>query len=380
MKKDKQKALMIDSLITNDYSLFLCNELANQGVDISLVITEDRDISITTSFNLFRLMPSKNQSKSKLLKVLIFPIYLLKVLVLIFKEKFTIVHYQFFRLKSIESLFCIFLKKLNIRIIHTAHEVLLPGENKLEIFFNKLIYKYSDALLVHSKVNKAAICNSYKVDPKKIFVVPHGSFNFYDKSSEITSEKARVELGISQNKIVLLYFGFIKPYKGLDILLTCFEEWKENNLTLIIAGDVESNQLKDELLLRLKRVPKNLSILTDLNFIEPSKIPIYFNAADMVVLPYKKITHSGVLHLAYSFAKPVLATKVGDFEESIDNFKSGLLVNPDDISDLSKALKKITSGELDLKSMGEYAKKINDERYSWENSANGLIEIYKSLV
>ena len=258
--------------------------------------------------------------------------------------------------------------------------MLLPDENKMEIIFNKLIYKYSDALVVHSKVNKETICRIYKVDPKKIFVVPHGSFNFYDKSTEITSEKARVELGISQNKIVLLYFGFIKPYKGLDILLTCFEEWKENNLTLIIAGDVESNQLKDELLLRLKRVPKNLSILTDLNFIEPSKIPIYFNAADMVVLPYKKITHSGVLHLAYSFAKPVLATKVGDFEESIDNFKSGLLVNPDDISDLSKALKKITSGELDLKSMGEYAKKINDERYSWENSANGLIEIYKSLV
>lgn len=358
MKIENLKVLMIDSLVGNDYSLFLCNELAKQKVDVSLVMTVDRKISFETFFNVIKIMPSKNPDISRFKKTLIFPLYFFKLIKLIYRQNFRIVHYQFFRLKTIESFFYILLKFFRVKLIHTVHEVLPIEKGNNEIYFDKLIYKFSDALIVHSKRNMNDLSINYKIAHDKLYVTPHGSFNFYEGTSKLSIESARKELKIDINKKVILFFGAIKKYKGVDSLLNALQNYTENDLTLIIAGEIESKEIETDLLERIKKVPLNVTIITIFEFIEHSKIPIYFTASDIIILPYKKLTHSGVLHLAYSFSKPVIATKVGDFEESIENFKSGLLVNPNDDLELLNAIKKMTSGELDLKSMGDYAKNL----------------------
>ncbi len=377
MKNHVIKVLMIDSLIGNDYSLFLCSELIKQGVEVSLIITEDRKVSLEANFDLIRIMPSKDSKKSKINKFLSFPRYLSKIIILIFQGNYEIIHYQFFRFKSLESIFFAFLKMLPVKTFHTAHDVVLVNEKKISMIYNKIIYKFSDALIVHSEKNKKQLSYYYKIPSEKIYVTPHGSFDFYKDTNKINTESAKKELGIQPEQIVLLFFGFIKEYKGLDILLEAINRISDIKLTLIIAGEFESVDLKDRTLRQIKKLPLNITIINRFGFVEPEEIPIYFTVSDIVVLPYKTISHSGVLHLAYSFSKPVLVTNVGDFEESIENGKSGILIKQCNSSAVYEAIKKITEGLYDLKSMGKYAKMLNDEKYSWEMSAIKLKEVYE---
>ncbi len=371
---------MIDSLVGSDYSLFLCDELIDQGVDVSLVMTEDRNIGVESKVKIFRLMPSKSLHKSKVKKAFYFPKYLLRIVKLINKGKYDIIHYQFFRLKSIECIFFFVLKFLNIKIFHTAHEVLPTNNYKLESIYDKIIYKLSDVLLVHSERNKNDLIKYYRVAPEKVFVIPMGGARFYKEEEEINTETARERLKIDLSKKVILFFGAIKLYKGLDVLLRAINHYDKNDLVLIIAGAFDSKELEAEIISAIKNVNKNVQIITKFGYVKPSEIPIIFSASDIVVLPYKRITHSGVVHLAYSFAKPVLATKVGDFEDTIKHHKTGILIEPNDDRELLDAIIQITSGSLDLKLMGKYAKELNDREYSWAVCAGRLKERYTSFI
>lgn len=379
MEMNNNKILMIDSLIGNDYSIFLCNELVKQGIDVSLLLTEDRVINVKTNFNILRIMPSKDSKKSKIKKIIAFPVYMIKIIKLIFKNNYKIVHYQFFRYKSIETFFYVLLKLFPVKLFHTAHDVILVNEKKINMFYNKVIYKFSDAIIVHSEKNKQQLSDLYKICNKKIFVTPHGSFDYYRGSTTIDSNFYKTKFAVTKNQLVLLFFGFIKEYKGLDLLLEAMHNIKNLNLALIIAGRFESIEIKNNIMKQIKNLPPNITIIKDFDFIDEEKIPIYFTIADIVVLPYKRISHSGVLHLAYSFSKPVLATNVGDFDESVENFKSGLLVEPN-VDSIQTAIERIVSDDLDLRSMGLYANKLNSSKYSWTASAIKLKSAYEVIL
>lgn len=127
-----------------------------------------------------------------------------------FKYDYRIIHYQFFRLKSIETFFYIFLKLLGVKLVYTAHEVLPVEKSNKEIYFDKLIYKFSDALIVHSKRNMNDLSVNYKIALEKIYVTPHGSFDFYEGNSRINIESARKELGIDNSKKVMLFLELLK--------------------------------------------------------------------------------------------------------------------------------------------------------------------------
>ena len=379
MHTKKPKILMIDALIGNDYSLFLCRELINQGVDVSLIMTEDRKISIDTNFSIIKIMPSKDSKKNKIFKIISFPIYLLKIVSLIFRENYTIVHYQFFRSKSLESLFFVLLKLLPVKTFFTAHDVVLVNEKKINIRFNSIVFRFANAIIVHSEKNKKALADNYKISDKKIFVTPHGSFDFYKGIQNIGVRTEKIGLSIKSAQPVMLYFGFIKEYKGLDLLLEALKQIKDTNITLIIAGEFENITLKNKIIACIKGLPPNISIIEKFSFIPHNDIPVYFSVSDIVVLPYKRISHSGVLHLAYSFSKPVLATNVGDFDESIENGRSGILVEKDNLSGMIDAIQKISRGVYDLKRMGVYAQELNANKYSWEVSAKKLKEVYEGI-
>lgn len=370
---------MIDSLVGNDYSLFLCNELAKQGVDITLILTEDRIVSVPINFNLLKIMPSKDPSRSKFRKTLVFFIYFLKVMKLVLRNNFKIIHYQFFRHKGIETIFYIFLKILPVKLVHTAHDVILVNEHRVFIILNKIIYKFSDAIIVHSNKNKMHLIKFYRVKENKIFITPHGSFDYYNKTFHDDKETFKSQLGINKNQLTLLFFGFIKEYKGLDLLLDAIKNITTIKLNLIIAGKFESEKIKKDIINRINQLPSNITLIKDFNFIDESKISLYFNIADIVILPYKRISHSGILHLAYSFSKPVLVTNVGDFDEFVENFKSGLIVDANSES-IKNAIENILAYNLNLRSMGLYAYELNQSKYTWEISALKLNSVYKILL
>ena len=384
MSVNKIKVIMIDSWVGkdgNDYALHLCKALKKAGIDITLVVTDDNVDDGTIDFPFLPISPSKTKSVSKYKKLFKYYNYLLNVYKLIRKEKYDVIHFQFFRRRRIESLYFLMLKLIRIKLAHTVHDVTPLNENKLDHFFSLMVYKTADVLFVHSNSNKKAL-QQLKLSEEKIKVVPHGDFDTFIPDQIITKPEARKFFGLTQEQNIILFFGAIKEYKGLDILLNSlsFASDKINNLTLLIAGMPDPIELKFEYKNIISDLPKEINVIFHDKFIPNVDVEKYFIASDVVLLPYRRISHSGVLHLAYSFGRPVIATNVGDFEETIDEGKSGFVLASNSPENLAEKIIQAFSNRPKLEEMGRYARHLSETKYTWEKSAELMKPIYEKMI
>jgi glycosyltransferase involved in cell wall biosynthesis len=160
---------------------------------------------------------------------------------------------------------------------------------------------------------------------KKCLVSPHPLFDNF--GPPIDKKLARQHVGLQEEHNVLLFFGFIRPYKGLDLLLDAMAKINNSNLKLIIAGEFYTDEkpyfdMAENLGIADKLIWKN-------HFIANEEVGQYFCAADLIVQPYKHATQSGVTQIAYHFEKPMIVTDVGGLAEMVPDGVSGYLVNPD---------------------------------------------------
>jgi glycosyltransferase involved in cell wall biosynthesis len=375
------KVLMIDPWIGNDYSLFLCSKLSSHGVDVSLIVNEDRRVP-PQNFEMIKILPSKQKSFSKIKKFQKYFAYLGRLYSMMNKNEYNIVHFQAFRRRRMESLFFFLLSLKKINLVYTVHDVDPLDWSRTDKLLNNIIYSSATRLIAHSETNKKLLENKYGVDGNKISVVPHGSFDESYPENSISQADAREKLGLNENHNVILFFGAVKEYKGIDLLLKAAAKASEKikDLVLVIAGKAEHDSLEEEYLEQIKKIESPLTVIPHFKFIEKNEVEIYFRAADAAALPYRIISHSGVLHLAYSYGKPVIASRVGDFEEFIHEDETGFLSDKENIGQLSDSIIKAFSSKNKLKEMGEYARKINSEQYSWDASAGKLKEVYKFIT
>ena len=373
---------MVDSSVGNDYALILCKALKKAGIDISLVVTEDIIDDGTTEYPLLPLSPPKAKNISKFKKFFKYYKYLLDIYKLIRQEKYNVIHFQFFRRRRTDSLYFAMLKLIGVKLAHTVHDVTPLNKNKIDHLFNLLVYKKADILFVHSNSNKRILAQQIRLNEEKIKVVPHGDFDTFIPDQIVTKSEARKFFNLSQEQNVILFFGAIKEYKGLDILLNSlsFASKKINNLTLIIAGWVDNKKFELQCRNIISKLPKEIKVIYHAGFIPSAEVPKYFIASDVVVQPYRRISHSGVLHLAYSFGKPVIATNVGDFEETIEQGKSGFVLSSNTQENLSEKIIQAFSDKLKLEEMGKYARHLSETKYSWENSAELMKLIYEKMI
>lgn len=164
---------------------------------------------------------------------------------------------------------------------------------------------------------------------------PHPLFDNFGKA--ISKYEACQKLGIDVQTNYLLFFGFIREYKGLDLLLEAFNDkyFKEHNIKLIIAGEFYCDE-KPYLEL-INKFDLNQQVILKTDFVPDNEVVNYFCAADMVVQPYKHATQSGVTQIAYHFEKPMLVTNVGGLPELVPHEKAGYVVNPS-VNEIRKAL------------------------------------------
>ena len=388
MSVTKIKVLMIDSSIEkdgNDYALHLCKALKKAGIDISLVVIEDYTNNGITDYPLIPLAPSKAKNISKVKKIFKYYNYLLGIYKLIRQEKYDVIHFQFFRRRRIESLYFSMLKFLGIKLAHTVHDVTPLNESKIDHLFNLLVYKSADILFVHSNTNKKTLAQLINIDEEKIKVVHHGDFDTYIPDRIISKSEARNFFDLSSEQNVILFFGAIKEYKGLDTLLDSlpFASIKINNLTLIIAGmagDAETRGLVLQYKDMISKLRKEIKVIFHDEFIPNAEVAKYFIASDVVVLPYRRITHSGIPHIAYSFGRPVIATNVGDFEEVIEEGKSGFVLSSNSHENLSEKIIQAFSDRQKLEEMGKYARHLSETKYTLKNTAELMKPIYEKMI
>jgi glycosyltransferase involved in cell wall biosynthesis len=155
---------------------------------------------------------------------------------------------------------------------------------------------------------------------------------------------------------------------------------KINNLTLIIAGNPETSELELKYRNIISKLPKEIKVIYHAEFIPDAEIEKYFIASDVVVLPYRRISHSGILHIAYSFGKPVIATNVGDFEETIEEGKSGFVLSSNSQENLSEKIIQAFSDRLKLEEMGKYARHLSTTKYTLKNIAELMKAIYEKMI
>lgn len=254
----------------------------------------------------------------------------------------------------------------SIKKIGLIHNAIPHEQSKLDRWFGKSFFKSCDAFVTMSSTVANDIKRIIKSKDFPILEREHPIYNHY--SNDISKEDARSSLSISTDKKVLLFFGFIRPYKGLDLLLEAFNFLSDDYFLLIVGECYKDLDIYKSL---ISSSNNRNNILANFDYVKDSEVSTYFAAADVLILPYRSATQSGVLATAYQFDKPIIATPVGGIRESILKAKTGLLASEVNSSVLYQAIKKFFDEEIDCKEAITKEK----TRLSW-SSFSQAIELF----
>ena len=240
-----------------------------------------------------------------------------------------------------------------------------PGDK----VFTKYFLKPVDGFITMSQKVLSDLHHFAKEKPAQF--IPHP---LYDNFGEIISkEEARNKLGINIKDRVILFFGFIRKYKGLDILLDALKILKSTynapDLKLLIAGEFYEDEKNYQPLLNDLAIKNSLILHT--HFIADSEVKYYLCAADCIMQPYRSATQSGVTPLAYHFEKPMIVTNVGGLPSLVPDKKVGLIAEPDAESIAKKIIEYFELGEYYFLPYLKEEKK----KYSWEVMIDAILDL-----
>jgi len=264
-------------------------------------------------------------------------------------------------------------KNKHTKVVCIADNI-IPHEKRFgDKPFTKYFVKPVDAFITMSEKVLSDLRLFEKDKPAKSVLHP-----LYDNfGAKISTAEARMHLGIGVNDRIILFFGFIRKYKGLDILLDAMNilhnhKQQTSNIKLLIAGEFYEDQKPYDDQIALLGIKDDLILRT--NFIADSEVKYYLCAADVVVQPYRNATQSGVTPLAYHFEKPMIVTNVGGLPSLVPDDKVGLVAEPNAAALAQKITEYFTKGEAHfLPHIIEEKKKL-----SWTKLTDSIWEVANS--
>jgi D-inositol-3-phosphate glycosyltransferase len=283
------------------------------------------------------------------------------------------------------------------RLVMTVHNVNIGKRDGANSVLNRLTlkmqYRACEHLFVHTELMKRELEQEFDVSPKKISVIPFGisstvppfGISGTAPGTSLTQSEARTRLGLKPTDQVLLFFGNIARYKGLELLVDALARLRERlpRARLIIAGRPKGEesywrQVSSE----ITELGLEGQVIRRIEYVPDADTEIYFKAADVLVLPYRDIYQSGVLFLGYGFGLPVIATDVASMSESIIEGETGYTCRPADPGDLADKIEFFFSSALyeqpDLRR--RRILEIATERYSLSKMASITIDAYRALA
>jgi glycosyltransferase involved in cell wall biosynthesis len=248
----------------------------------------------------------------------------------------------------------------------------------------KFQYRCCDHFFLHTERMKAELIRDFGVPDYKTSVIPFG-INRTVPDTALTTAQSRVKLNLKADEKVMLFFGNIAPYKGVEFLVGAFIELAKGggDFRLIIAGRPKGNEeYWAGLLAQINASPVREKVLLKIEYVPDAETEIYFKAADVLVLPYTHIFQSGVLFLGYNFGLPVIAADVGALKDDVETGKTGWVVPPRDTAALVQALKNYFASELfaNLAARRLDIRAFANERYSWSKVAAITTRVYADLL
>lgn len=376
------------------YAFGLAMALNSQGVDLDIIGGDEIDspeMHTTPQLRFLNFRGSQKQANfaAKLLKLLDYYAKLIRyaarsqprVLHILWNNKI-----EFFD----RTILMLYYKVMGKRIALTAHNVNQARRDAKDTLLNrmtlKIQYQLCDHIFVHTRKMKDELCQEFDVAEKSVTVIRHPVNNAFP-DTDLTPAEAKRRLGLRDDEKALLFFGRIRPYKGIEYLLDAFRLLSANkraNYRLIIAGEPKkgSEEYLREIEQSVRRDFDQGQVILRIQFIPDEEMEVYLKAADVLVLPYKEIFQSGVLFLAYSFGLPVVATDVGSFREEIVEGSTGFLCQPGDPAELAKAVETYFASDL-FKNLTVRRSELKDyanATHSWDAVAELTRKAYTEML
>lgn len=247
--------------------------------------------------------------------------------------------------------------KSGIETVFLCHNVIEHENGRWKQQLTRIALSHADRFVVHTSADRMNLLERFP--GVRIDVYPHPVYEQFPDATEAFPRRAKLEL---------LFFGLVRPYKGLDILLEAMRQLGSEDVFLSIVGEfwegeewalgfVERHGLQD----RIEMVSR---------YVSDQEAANYFQRSDVVVLPYRSATGSGVVPLAYRYGKPVIVTRVGGLPDVVDEGRTGRVIDPDSPGQLANAIREMLSGRS-----GFTAEGIDDirSRFTWTGLAEAVL-------
>jgi glycosyltransferase involved in cell wall biosynthesis len=277
-----------------------------------------------------------------------------------------VVHYQWLTMPALDAYL---LPAVRPRLL-TAHYILPPDPSRRQVDTARRLFTRMDAVIAHSEHGAARLRGEVGLDPARVRVIPHGAFDYLTRLPEEKPLPAELE---GAEGPVILFFGLLRPYKGLDLLLEAFAQVEGAELWIV------GNPRMDVAPLRTAGQAASGRVRFVTRFVEDAEIPAIFRRADLVVLPYRDVEHSGVLYTGLAFSKPMVLSAVGGFPE-VAATGAARLVPAGDASALASALSELTADPAARERLAAAASEAAAGPYSWDAVARQTLALYEELA
>ena len=371
------------------YAIGLLEALVAKGICVDFIGNDEMgscEIVKHENVSFFNLRGDQTTTASKAKKIFRVLLYYIRLIKYVTTTKTKVFHILWCNKFIIfdRTILNIYYKILGKKIVYTAHNVdereRDGGNNILNSFSLRFLYRIVDHIFVHTQKMKSQLVKEFKLADRKIEVIPFGVNNTIPKT-KLSKNEAKKMLGCQHSKKVMLFFGNIAPYKGVEYAIhaTSLLRNKHNEIKLIIAGQIKGCMqywMELENIIEKNKLDKHILKFND--YIPDEEVERFFKCADVVLLPYKFIYQSGVLFLAYSFGIPVIATDVGSLKEDIIEGKTGMICLAEDAKDLANKINYFFNSEI-YKNEADTMKYIIsyvNEKYSWEKVTEITRKVY----
>jgi D-inositol-3-phosphate glycosyltransferase len=374
------------------YVFGLTTELISKGVALDLIGSNELDgpeFHDKPGLNFLNLRGDQRPDATFSKKILRVSAYYLKLIHYAARAKPRVFHILWNnKFETLDrTLLMLYYRVLGKRVVLTAHNVNAGKRDSKDTFLNRLTlriqYRLSDHIFVHTEQMKRELVQEFGVQLVRITVIPFGINNAVP-NTVLTASEAKQRLSIRDGERVILFFGRIRPSKGLEYLITAFRQIgaRYDRYRLIIAGQPDNsenywNTIRDS----IREDVQTGRILLRTEFIPDDQTEVYFKAADVLVLPYRHIYQSGVLFLGHSFGLPVLAADVGSLKDEIVEGNTGFVFRSEDPVALATTIERYFASDLFV-NLGSQRQEIIDfatERHSWDVVGKMTMRVYAAL-
>jgi glycosyltransferase involved in cell wall biosynthesis len=287
------------------------------------------------------------------------------------REETDVVHFQWLPLPELDvRLLAAFPRPR----VFTAHDVLPREGSARRRRAARRMLDAVDAIVVHSDAGKQRLVGELGIPAQRVTVIPHGSFeHLADLPGDVPIDPAAGDL---DGRKVVLCFGLMRPYKGIDVLVEAFAAVPDDAVLLVVGRAMMPleplrNRARElGIAERVRFVPR---------FITDPEIPAYFRRADIVALPYREIEQSGVLFTALAYGRPLVLSDVGGFTEVAEQHGAARLVPAGDADALGRTLSQLLRDDQDRAGLAAAARRAAEGPYSWQRAAQLSEQLYGRL-